>query len=260
MPENLVKRDFTIWNKVGFNTGSMSELMDKLLTLPTQPYSAYVCLVGVPALVAAQDNSSLADVFSNATLTVADGMPIVRRAQKLGLQCDRFSGPDFMYPFFDICLPKEKRHFFYGCTDEVLVSLKSNLKKDYPGIQICGTYAPPYRELTPEEDEDIVRLIQNANPDFLWVGLGGEKQERWMAAHYKRISGCVMLGVGAGFNYIAGTLTEMPDWMEKRSLGWLFRLIQEPKRLWRRYIISGLKYIFYNVVFSFRNNTKDRVV
>lgn len=260
MSEYQVKRDFMIWNQIGFNAGSFSQMMDKLLALPTEPHAAYVCLVGVPLLTEAQRDPALARLLNEATLTVVDGMPIVKRARKLGLVCDRFSGPDFVRPFFQKCLADGKRHFFYGCTDDVLDKLATNLHREFPGIQICGTYAPPYRELSPEEDESIVEKIKRAKPDFLWIGLGGIKQERWMHDHRHKLSGCVMLGVGAAFNYLAGTLKEMPDWMEERSLGWLFRLCQEPRRLWRRYTVGSIRYFRNNMKYSYHAKTRDRLV
>lgn len=253
-----LSRDFVIWNQVAFNAGTLEENIERIYALPKLPYANYICLVGVPALVSAQKNVKLAEVFNNATMTVVDGMPIVKRARKLKLKCDRFSGPDFMRLFLEVGVKKNTRHFFYGCTDDVLQKIKKNMEENYHGIVICGTYAPPFRKMTPEEDKMIVEMIQAATPDFVWVGLGGEKQETWMSEHQSKLSQTTMLGVGAAFNYLAGTLQEMPQWMEEHSMGWLFRLIVEPKRLWRRYVLGGVMYLYYNMKYGFNAATRDR--
>lgn len=253
-----VPRDFAIWNQISFNAGTKEENIKRIYDLPRGEISNYISLVGVPALVDAQKDEKLAEVFNASTMVVVDGMPIVERARKLGLQCDRFSGPDFIEDFLRYGIDRGTRHFFYGCTDDVLEKLKIQVNIKVPGCIICGTYAPPFRELTEEEDIEVVQLIQEAKPDFLWIGLGGKKQERWMHDHQAKIKGTTMLGVGAAFNYLAGTLHEMPDWMEKHSLGWLARLVIEPKRLWRRYIIGGCLYIRYNLKYMHSSQYKDR--
>jgi len=253
-----VPREFAIWNQISFNAGLLEENIKRIYDLPRGEVSNYISLVGVPALVDAQHDDILAEVFNESTMVVVDGMPIVERARKLGLQCDRFSGPDFIEDFLKYGVDKGARHFFYGCTDEVLEKLKEQINVRVPGTIVCGTYAPPFRELSPEEDKEIIKTIQESQPDFVWVGLGGKKQEKWMYEHRTKIMRTTMLGVGAAFNYLAGTLHEMPDWMEKHSLGWLARLVIEPKRLWRRYVIGGMYYILYNQKYSRSEKYKDR--
>lgn len=129
----------------------------------------------------------------------------------------------------------------------MLKKLCENLEKDYPGIKIVGMYAPPFRPLDEEEDEEICREINDLHPDFLWVGIVAPKQEMWMWEHQKKILGTVMVGVGAGFDFLAGTLDKAPGWMEKAGLEWMFRLSKEPRRLWRRYIVGGFKYVYYTL-------------
>ncbi len=255
-----VPRDFAIWNQISFNAGLLEENIKRIYDLPRGEISNYISLVGVPALVDAQHDEKLAEIYNASTMVVVDGMPIVERARKLGLKCDRFSGPDFIEVFLRYGIDKGARHFFYGCTDEVLEKLKEQIDEKIPGTIVCGTYAPPFRELTEEEDKEVVKLIQDAKPDFLWVGLGGKKQEKWMYDHQRKIKNTTMLGVGAAFNYLAGTLHEMPDWMEKHSLGWLARLVIEPKRLWRRYVIGGIFYIKYNRKYSGNGKYRDRII
>jgi len=138
-------------------------------------------------------------------------------------------------------------HFFYGSTEETISLLKENLEKKYPGMDIRGYYSPPFRELTAEEDEEIIRMLNASGADLIWIGLGAPKQEKWMAAHENRLSG-VMLGVGAGFNFFAGNIKRAPVWVRKIGMEWLYRLFQDPKRLFKRYFESNIKFIWKAIV------------
>lgn len=144
---------------------------------------------------------------------------------------------------FQISAEKGYRHYFYGSTEKTLKLLEEKLKENYPGMQIAGMYSPPFRPLTEEEDKKIIEKINETNPDFVWIGLGAPKQEKWMAAHQGQIDG-LMLGVGAGFDYYAGNIDRAPEWMQKHNLEWLYRLIQDPKRLFKRYLVTNTKFIW----------------
>ena len=139
------------------------------------------------------------------------------------------------------------KHYFYGSSQNTLDKLVKNLLESYPGLQVVGTYSPPFRSMTKEEDETIVQDINACSPNFLWVGLGAPKQEKWMAAHQERVKG-LMVGVGAAFDYYAGNLKRSPKWMQNNNLEWLYRLAQEPKRLWKRYFITNSKFIWNAVI------------
>ena len=140
-------------------------------------------------------------------------------------------------------MEKGYRHFLYGGDDALVEALAGRLRQRCPGIRIVGAFAPPFRPLTPDEDTDIVRLINDATPDVVWVGLSTPKQERWMAEHHKRITAPVMVGVGAAFDFGAGRKKQAPRWMQRSGLEWLFRLVQEPRRLWRRYLLNIPRFI-----------------
>ena len=135
------------------------------------------------------------------------------------------------------------RHYFYGSTEETLRKLYIVLKAQYPGLRIVGMYSPPFRQMTEEEDQAIVEQINMVNADFIWVGLGAPKQEKWMAQHQGRVKG-FMVGVGAGFDYIAGNIVRAPEWMQKGNLEWLYRLLQDPSRLFSRYWNTNWKFIW----------------
>lgn len=239
------KRDFEVCG-IGFCATTMDQLIEEIFSLPTEPVSATVDLVGVPGIISAKENPKVAETYAASTMAIIDGMPIVKIGRKKGFKCNRCSGTDIMPHIFEESVKRCKTHYFYGGKDdEVLKRIRENLEKDYPGIQIVGMYSPPFRPLTEEEDKKVCDEINGLKPDFLWVGIGAPKQEMWMKEHEEKIHGTVMLGVGAGFNFIAGTLDKAPEWMEEASLEWLFRLTKEPKRLWKRYILGGFKWIYY---------------
>ncbi len=148
-----------------------------------------------------------------------------------------------MTELFKISVSNGYRHYFYGSTAETLASLQTNLHKNYPGIQIAGLYSPPFRPTTEKEDAAIVRAINEADPDFVWIGLGAPKQEQWMASHQGLVKG-LMIGVGAGFDYHAGNIKRAPAWMQRANLEWLYRLIQNPRKLFKRYLTTNFKFIW----------------
>jgi N-acetylglucosaminyldiphosphoundecaprenol N-acetyl-beta-D-mannosaminyltransferase len=156
---------------------------------------------------------------------------------------ERVYGPDLMLALCARSVEKGYRHFLYGGDEALVEALAERLRQRYPGIRIVGTFAPPFRPLTPDEDRDIVRVINDAQPDVVWVGLSTPKQERWMAEHHTRIAAPVMVGVGAAFDFGAGRKKQAPRWMQRNGLEWLFRLFQEPRRLWRRYVLNIPRFI-----------------
>lgn len=251
------KRDFIVCGVVGVCATTREEFIREAFSMPTTPVSATIDLVGVPAIISAKENPKYAEIYNKSTMAAIDGMPIVKLGQKKGIQCERCAAPDIMGLMFEESVRQGKKHYFYGGkNDEVLKKLKDNLEIEFPGIQIVGMYSPPFRPLTDEEDKRICKEINESNPDFLWVGIGAPKQEIWMWNHQEKIHNTVMLGVGAGFNFFAGTLDKAPAWMEKASIEWLFRLYKEPKRLWRRYVFGGFKYLYYTTKSKLNSKTK----
>ena len=203
----------------------------------------YICVGNVHTTVMAHDDPQYHTVQADAAFVLPDGGPLSGYSRKHGFpEAERVTGPDLMLELFAISKEKGYRHYFYGATEETLQSMKEVLERDYPGIQIAGMYAPPFRALTPQEDAQIVAKINEARPDFIWIGLGAPKQEEWMYQHMGQLQG-VLIGVGAGFDYLAGYIKRAPRWMQRMSLEWLYRLLQDPKRLWRRYFTSNVKFI-----------------
>ena len=161
---------------------------------------------------------------------------------------ERTTGPELMQEIFELS-DKEKnyRHYFYGSTPQTLEKLESELKRRYPNLKIAGMYSPPFRKLTQEEDIEVVERINKTKPDFVWIGLGAPKQEIWMAKHQGLVKG-LMLGVGAGFDYHAGNRKRAPQWMQRMNLEWLYRLLQDPKRLFKRYMYTNTSFIWNAVI------------
>jgi len=197
-------------------------------------------------IVEAQHDPSFKEILNSADAVVPDGMPLVWLGRRKGHHLPRrVYGPDLVLEFCEKTAGRGYRHFFYGGEPGVPKRLAESLKRRFPTIEVCGTLSPPMRPLEPEEDKEIVSMISRAAPDVLWVGLGTPKQERWMHEHRDQLHIPVMVSVGAAFDILSGRRSQAPRWMREHGLEWLFRLLQEPRRLWRRYLIYGTEFIAY---------------
>jgi N-acetylglucosaminyldiphosphoundecaprenol N-acetyl-beta-D-mannosaminyltransferase len=204
----------------------------------------YVCVTGVHGIMESRRDPRLRDAHNRSGLTTPDGMPLVWVGRAAGArQMQRVYGPDLMLSLCDLARTRGFSSFYYGGRPGVANQLARRLENRYPGLRIAGTYSPPFRELTAAEDEDIVRLINGARPDVVWVGLGTPKQELWMAAHTARLDASVLIGVGAAFDIHAGLSPQAPRWMQQSALEWAFRLGHEPRRLWRRYLYNNPRFL-----------------
>jgi N-acetylglucosaminyldiphosphoundecaprenol N-acetyl-beta-D-mannosaminyltransferase len=200
----------------------------------------YICVTGVHGVMESQRDVELRRIHNAAGLVTPDGMPLVWTSRALGFRhVQRVYGPDLMLAVCERSALWECRHFLYGGAPGVAVKLASRLQGRFPGLTIAGTYCPPFHPLTPEEDLMVVEQINAAQPDIVWVGLSTPKQERWMATHVQRVRAPVLIGVGAAFDFLSGVKKQAPPWMQHSGLEWLFRLVQEPRRLWRRYLINN---------------------
>jgi N-acetylglucosaminyldiphosphoundecaprenol N-acetyl-beta-D-mannosaminyltransferase len=177
-------------------------------------------------------------------MVTPDGMPLVWLGKQAGhAHVDRVYGPDLMLAIMEKSQKEGYRHYFYGGADGVPELLKQKLQEKFPTIQVVGTYSPPFRPLSPEEDQQIVEMINETNPDIVWIGLSTPKQERWMSSHVGRISAPVMIGVGAAFDFHAGLKSQAPRFIQRSGFEWLYRLVTEPKRLWKRYLVNNPLFI-----------------
>lgn len=229
--------------KTNINVTNMSDTIKYIAGHLDDLRGKYICVSNVHTTVMSYENEEYRKIQNGAAMALPDGAPLSSYSRRKGYkQAQRVTGPDLMLELFAISKEKGYRHYFYGATEETLQSMKEVLERDYPGIQIAGMYAPPFRVLTPQEDAQIVAKINESRPDFIWIGLGAPKQEEWMYQHMGQLQG-VLIGVGAGFDYLAGYIKRAPRWMQRMSLEWLYRLLQDPKRLWRRYFTSNVKFI-----------------
>ncbi|MBT8199855.1 MAG: WecB/TagA/CpsF family glycosyltransferase, partial [Acidimicrobiia bacterium] len=196
----------------------------------------YVCVTGVHGVMESQDDPGLKRIHNESGLTTPDGMPMVWAGHKAGAEhMSRVYGPDLMLEISEFGVEKGWKHFYYGGSEEIPALLAEKMSERFPGIDIVGTFSPPFRPLTEDESQKIVEMINGSGADLVWVGLSTPKQERWMAAHRDQLRAPALLGVGAAFDMHAGQLSQAPAWMQQRGLEWLYRVIKEPKRLWRRY-------------------------
>ena len=200
----------------------------------------YVCVTSIHGVVESQRDDGLRRIHNAAGLVTPDGMPLVWVSRLKGFRhVERVYGPDLLLSLCRHSTRTGYRHFFYGGGPGVPERLAANLGRRFPGLRVAGTYAPPFRGLTAAEDARIVRIVNDTDPDIVWVGLSTPKQERWMAAHVGRVRAPVMIGVGAAFDFHAGLKRQAPRWMRRSGMEWSFRLLTEPRRLWSRYLIGG---------------------
>lgn len=203
----------------------------------------YICTIDVHALVESHSESDVRDIYRSAAIAAPDGMPLVWLLHHGGYQAaDRICGPDLMPAVFRESECRGYRHFLYGSSDATLSLLRQNLLQDFPGAKIVGHHSPPFRPLTGKEDRDVDRLLNAADPDIVWVGLGAPKQDRWMAAHRQALKAPMLIGVGAAFDMIAGKVKRAPRFLRHTGCEWVFRLAQEPRRLSSRYLKSNLRF------------------
>ena len=208
----------------------------------------YMCVSNVHTTVTAYETPDYLAVQNGGIMAIPDGGPLSALGRKRGYsKMERVTGPSYTEEIMKISEKYGYSHYFYGSTEETLGKMVENLKKQYPKLKIAGAWSPPFRPLTKEEDEDIIDKINKSQPDFVWIGLGAPKQEYWMAAHQGKVTG-FMVGVGAGFDYIAGNIHRAPEWIQKCNLEWLYRLIQDPKRLFKRYFETNTKFIWHAVI------------
>lgn len=208
-----------------------------------QPH--YVCVTPVHAVMESQRDPELKRIHNAAGLVTPDGMPLVWLSRVLGFpHVERVYGPDLLLALCERSIQRGYRHFFYGGAPGVAEKLVLRLQSRFPGLTVCGTYAPPFRPLTPEEDREVMAQIDAAKPDIVWVGISTPKQQRWMAEHVGRLHAPVLIGVGAAFDFHAGVKRQAPRWMQRSGLEWCFRLLAEPRRLWRRYLLDNPSFVW----------------
>ena len=232
-----MKKPFTT-RILGVNVAvtNMQETVNLIIAHIEELRGKFICLSNVHTTVIAEKDEEYRKVQNAAFLALPDGSPLSLIQRLRGFrEAEQVAGPDLMPGIFRATENTDITHYFYGSTQQTIDALEKNLRVRYPGLKIAGMEAPPFRPLSKEEDGAAVRRINESGASIVWVGLGAPKQEKWMYGHQDSIN-ALMLGVGAGFDFHAGTVKRAPGWMRRHYLEWLYRLIQDPRRLWKRYV------------------------
>ena len=231
--------------KTKINVTSMPDTLAYIEKHIDELRGRYICVSNVHTTVMAYEQEHYRTVQNSAAMALPDGAPLSKYSRMLGFRnAERVTGPDLMVELFRISGKKGYRHFFYGSTQQTLDDMRTALQRNFPDMVIAGMYAPPFRPLTEKEDQEVTTQINDARPDFVWVGLGAPTQEYWMYDHQGKLN-AVSVGVGAGFDYMAGNIRRAPRIMQVLCLEWLYRLMQDPKRLWKRYVVTNTKFVRY---------------
>jgi N-acetylglucosaminyldiphosphoundecaprenol N-acetyl-beta-D-mannosaminyltransferase len=205
----------------------------------------YVCVTGIHGVIESQTDERLRQIHNESGLTVPDGMPMVWAGRYAGYSdMGRVAGPDLMPAICALAARNGWTSYFYGGGSGVPDLLAARLRSRFPGLEVVGTYSPPFRPLSPQEEHEVITRINNAEPDLVWVGLSTPKQEYWMASTAGRLTASVVLGVGAAFDIHAGLVPRAPVWMQRTGTEWLYRMAKEPRRLGKRYMINNPKFLF----------------
>ena len=204
----------------------------------------YITVTSVHGIVTSRGDAVVRRILNGAAIATPDGMPVVWAMRSLGVKDQqRVYGPTLMLEMCRDAAVHGHKIYLYGSSPQCLEKLEANLRAKFPTIEIVGAYSPPFRPLTAEEDAEIVERIRTSGAEIVFVGISTPKQERWMAGHVDSLPGAVMVGVGAAFDFHAGLLQQAPAWMQRNGLEWFFRLVVEPKRLWRRYVLETPRFL-----------------
>ena len=224
------------------NIGEYNTFVGEILNLSQRKPSSYVCVANVHMLIEAYNDDGFNKIVNEADIATPDGMPLAKGINILyGIKQERVAGMDLMPDLMRECHRLDKKIYLYGSTEEVLNKIQKKAGDDFPGLKI-ESYSPPFRKLSAKEDEGITETINTFDPDFVFVALGCPKQERWMHEHKNRVNSC-MIGLGGAFEVYAEIKNRAPQWMQHYSLEWVYRFAQDPKRLWKRYLVTNTRFI-----------------
>ncbi len=230
---------------VGISALNLNTALEASEILLDQGNNGYICVTGVHGIMEAQHDERFRQVLNGSFLTTPDGMPTVWLGRLHGFKnMSRVYGPDYMLGLCERSVAKGYRHFLYGGKEGVAEALRRELEARFPGLQIVGTFTPPFRPLNDVEEIQLRNQLQSLQPDILWCGLSTPKQEVFMHTYEQRLPVKLMVGVGAAFDLLSGNLSEAPDWMKRSGLQWLYRLLMEPRRLWRRYLLNNPRFMW----------------
>ncbi len=226
------------------STGAYSLFCQRIIDLSNSSCGGYVCVANVHMLVEAYKDKLFADIVNNSVITTPDGLPLTWALKWLyGIKQDRVAGMDLLPDLLLLASQQKIPVFFYGSTETVLERTQEYINENYPDIPSINFLSPPFRTLSSEETDNIIDKINSSGAKLVFVSLGCPKQEKWMASIQGRIN-ALMIGIGAALPVMVGMQSRAPQWMQKSGLEWLFRLLQEPGRLWKRYLVTNTFFLF----------------
>lgn len=230
---------------VGISAIHLEEAADIFRRALEEETRGYVCVTGVHGVMEARKDPNLRRILNSSLLSTPDGMPMVWIGRLQGFsQMRRVCGPDLMPRICEISRKERHTHFLYGGKPGVAERLKTILAERFPGLQVVGTYTPPFRALNAVEEQELAETVSRLKPDIFWVGLSTPKQEQFMARYSQILETRLMVGVGAAFDFLTGSIRDAPDWIKAAGLQWAHRLLQEPGRLWKRYLLNNPRFLW----------------
>lgn len=247
---------------VKISATTLSRAIEEILTWIRQGGCQYVSVCTVHTIMECQRDEEMLHAVNGAGLATPDGMPLVWLSRWWGGgEVNRVYGPDLMLGLCERSAACGYGHYFFGGAEGVPQLLANKLRERFSMLRVVGAYSPPFRRLSPQEESEIISRINRASPDVVWVGLGTPKQDLWMAANRGRLKAGVLIGVGAAFDFHTNRVRQAPRWMQSRGLEWVFRLWQEPGRLWYRYLVYNPLFVMLALAQSLglrRYPTADR--
>jgi N-acetylglucosaminyldiphosphoundecaprenol N-acetyl-beta-D-mannosaminyltransferase len=240
------------------STVNLPETMGQMSAIIRSDKKLRICVTPVNCLIWAFKNYNLRILYNSADICTADGVPLIWASKLLGDPIrGRVTGLDLLPEFSKVAAENGYTFFFLGAAEGVAERLKDKLEAENPGLRVVGTYSPPYAEtFTDKENKKMIKMINEVKPDVLWVSLTAPKQDYWIHEHFDKLEVNIAIGVGAAFDVVVGDINRSPEWMQKYGLEWFYRLIKEPKRLYRRYLIEAPKFIPLVLIQAF----KERVL
>ena len=236
---------------IGIKISGISDYYDCYSLVKSKNCKAplYITVNNVHTVITAIKNDYYKLIINNSWLSLPDGKPLSIVAKLKGEKnIKRIFGPTFFENTLDWGQTDKIKHYLFGSSTETLNKMIAVIEKKYPSAIISGCFSPPFREFTSEENELFLKQMNESEADIFWIGLGAPKQEIWMYENYKKLDHGVMVVIGAGFDYLAGNTKHAPEWMKNASLEWLYRLIQEPGRLWKRYLVTNTLFIILSIL------------
>lgn len=244
---------------VPVSTIDMDQAVGTILGWISERKANYVCVRDVHGIMRAQDDPSLLEIHERAGMVTPDGMPLVWLARSRGhSQTKRVCGADLVDAMCRASVATNVGHFFYGGKPGVARRMAATLSTRHPGLKVTGIETPPFEPLTEMEDNELTERLAASSPGIIWVGLSTPKQEFWMRDHVDRIPGATLIGVGAAFDFYAGDVKRAPAWMHKNGFEWLHRLMSEPRRLWRRYLVLAPRFVWLTGLEERRSRSRKR--